>query len=60
MAKQQEAAVPYAHKDVADMEKLLGRPLRGVADWAKDHEALLSPPASDQLKQQIKSAVEGN
>ena len=44
MVDRQAAAVPFEEADVADMERLLRRPLRGVADWARDHKHLLTPP----------------
>ena len=40
MVEKQETAVPFDSRDIEDMETLLGRPLRGVAEWAHDHKAL--------------------
>ena len=40
MSEKQNAAVPFVAEDVWELEKLLGRPLRGVAEWAADHKGL--------------------
>lgn len=40
MVEHQHLAVPFDRKDVDDMETLLGRPLRGVTEWARDHAHL--------------------
>ena len=40
MSEEQRAAVPFVAEDVWELEKLLGRPLRGVAEWAADHKGL--------------------